>query len=79
MDTQLQNFVFDDLFFVNAYKRGWITHKFFSQREIYMWVDAQVKLRKITRYKAALEAEVKFGKGIATIFRALKAFEEQVI
>lgn len=42
--------------------------------EIFLWVDAQVKTRNISKTQAALEAEVKFHKDESTIWRALRSF-----
>jgi hypothetical protein len=75
MDIKLANTLFDDGIFSALYKAGFITAKIFTYREIYLWVQAQVKTRGITKNQAVLEAEVQFGKDERTIWRALNSFE----
>jgi hypothetical protein len=58
------------------YKAGFIAAEIFTYREIYLWVQAQMKIRSITKNQAALEAGGKFNKGERTIWRALNSFEE---
>lgn len=74
MDIKLANTLFDDGIFSALYKAGFITTKVFIYREIYLWVQAQVKTRGITKNQAVLEAEVKFQKDERTIWRALNSF-----
>ncbi|MBD1394606.1 hypothetical protein [Mucilaginibacter glaciei] len=74
MNIQLANTLFDDGVFSAMYKAGFITAKVFTYREIYLWVNAQVQTRAITKHQAVLEAEVKFGKDERTIWRALNCF-----
>jgi len=76
MNIQLANTLFDDDIFSALYKAGFITAKVFVYREIYLWVQAQVKTRGITKTQAVLEAEVKFMKDERTIWRALNSFED---
>lgn len=76
MDINLANALFDDGVFSELYKAGFITEKIFSYREIYLWVHAQMQTRKLTKNKAVLEAEVKFGKEERTIWRALNCFKQ---
>lgn len=76
MDINLANTLFDDGVFSALYKAGFITAKVFIYREIYLWVQAQVKTRGITRNQAVLEAEIKFKRDERTIWRALNAFED---
>jgi len=76
MNIQLANTLFDDDIFSALYKAGFITAKVFVYREIYLWVQAQVKTRGITKNQAVLEAEVKFMKDERTIWRALNSFED---
>lgn len=75
MIINLANTLFDDGVFSAMYKAGFITTKVFIYREIYLWVQAQVQTRKITKNQAVLEAEVKFMKDERTIWRALNSFE----
>jgi hypothetical protein len=76
MDIQLANTLFDDGVFSALYKAGFITTKVFTYREIYLWVQAQMKTRGITKNQAVLEAEIKFERDERTIWRALNSFDE---
>ncbi len=76
MNIKLANTLFDEGIFSAMYKAGFITTKVFTYREIYLWVQAQVKTRSISKNQAVLEAEVKFEKDERTIWRALNSFEE---
>jgi len=78
MNIQLANTLFDDDIFSALYKAGFITAKVFVYREIYLWVQAQVKTRGITKNQAVLEAEVKFMKDERTIWRALNSFGDDL-
>jgi hypothetical protein len=75
MEIKLANTLFDEGIFSALYKAGFITTKVFAYREIYLWVQAQVQTRGITKNQAVLEAEVKFRKDERTIWRALNSFE----
>lgn len=77
MDIQLANTLFDDGIFSTLYKAGFITTKVFTYREIYLWVQAQMKTRGITKHQAVLEAEIKFKKDERTVWRALNSFESK--
>jgi len=74
MDIQTANQLFDQGVLSAMYKAGFITTKVFTYREIYLWVNAQVQTRSITKNQAVLEAEVKFEKDERTIWRALNCF-----
>jgi hypothetical protein len=76
MNIQLANTLFDDGIFSALYKAGFITAKVIVYREIYLWVQAQIKTRGITKNQAVLEAELKFMKDERTIWRALNSFED---
>ncbi len=77
MNIKLANTLFDEGIFSAMYKAGFITTKVFIYREIFLWVQAQVKARGITKNQAVLEAEIKFTKDERTIWRALNSFEEK--
>jgi hypothetical protein len=77
MNINLANTLFDDGIFSTMYKAGFITTKVFVYREIYLWVQAQVKTRGISRNQAVLEAEIKFNKDERTIWRALNCFDDK--
>ena len=74
MDIRIANALFDDGTFTEMYKAGFITSKVFLYREIYLWIDLQMKTRSINKSQAVLEAQVKFRKEEMTIWRALKSF-----
>ncbi|MFD2145474.1 hypothetical protein [Mucilaginibacter antarcticus] len=74
MNIKTANALFDEGIFSELYKAGFITTKVFVYREIYLWVQAQVKARGISKNQAVLEAEVKFDKDERTIWRALNSF-----
>ena len=75
MDIKLANTLFDDGVFSALYKAGFITAKIFTYREIYLWINAQVQVRGLTKRQAVLEAEIKFNKDERTVWRALNSFE----
>jgi hypothetical protein len=77
MNIKLANTLFDDGVFSAMYKAGFITTKIFTYREIYLWINAQMQIRNITKNQAVLEAEVKFGKDERTIWRALNCFTDE--
>ncbi len=58
------------------YKAGFISDKIFTYLEIYLWIDMQMKVRGITKNQAVLEAEIKFKKGEASIWRAIGKFSK---
>ena len=77
MNINLANTLFDDGIFSAMYKAGFITSKVFIYREIYLWVNAQVKTRSITKNQAVLEAEIKFNRDERTIWRAMNSFQDK--
>ncbi len=77
MNIKIANTLFDDGIFSEMYKAGFITAKIFTYREIYLWVQAQMKVRGITKNQAVLEAGGKFNKDERTIWRALNSFAEK--
>lgn len=68
---QLSQALFDDKVMSEFYKSGVIGVKAFPYREIYLWVDLQVKVRGLSKNQAVLEAEIKFDKSERTIWNAL--------
>jgi hypothetical protein len=78
MNINIANTLFDDGIFSALFKAGFINSKVFTYREIYLWVQAQIKKRGITKSQAVLEAEIKFKKDERTIWRALNSFNEKV-
>jgi len=77
MNIQLANTLFDEGTFTQMYKAGFITAKVFLYREIYLWIQAQIKTRGISKRRAAFEAGLKFAKDERTIWRALNSFNEK--
>ncbi|MGZ3767183.1 MAG: hypothetical protein ACXVB0_14415 [Mucilaginibacter sp.] len=76
MNIKLANTLFDDGIFSEMYKAGFITSKIFTYREIYLWIQAQRKIRGISKNQAVQEAGGKFNKDERTIWRALNSFQE---
>ncbi|WP_461451082.1 hypothetical protein [Mucilaginibacter sp.] len=76
MNIQTANSLFDEGTFSAMYKAGFITTKVFIYREIYLWIQAQIKTRNLSKSQAVLEAGLKFRKDERTIWRALNSFEE---
>jgi hypothetical protein len=76
MNITTANLLFDEGTFSAMYKAGFITAKVFIYREIYLWIQAQIKTRNLSKRQAVLEAEVKFKKDERTIWRALNSFED---
>ena len=74
MNITIANQLFDQGIFAELYKAGFINAKLFSYREIYLWVQAQMQTRNLTKNQAVLEAELKFNKDERTIWRALNSF-----
>ena len=76
MNIKVANTLFDDGIFSELYKAGFITAKVFTYREIYLWVQAQIQTRGISKNQAVLEAGGKFNRDERTIWRALNSFDE---
>ena len=74
MNISTANNLFNQGLLTEMYKAGFITAKIFVYREIYLWVNAQVQSRGISKNQAVLEAEVKFEKDERTIWRAMNSF-----
>ena len=70
---QLLNTLFDSGVYDQLFKAGLISAKVSYYRDIYMFVDAQMKARGITKEQAVIEAELKFQCGRATVYRALSS------
>jgi len=78
MNIQTANTLFNEGTFTQMYKAGFITYKVFLYREIYLWIQAQMKTRQITKSQAVTEAQGKFNKDARTIWRALNSFNEAI-
>jgi len=79
MNITIANQLFDQGIFSELYKSGFINTKLFTYREIYLWVQAQMQTRGLTKNQAVLEAEVKFNKDERTIWRALNSFTTDTV
>ena len=75
MDIRLLQTLCDEGIMGELYKSGFIGPKVFVDRDIFLWVDLQVKTRAITKNQAVLEAEIRFQKSRASIWNALKRFK----
>jgi hypothetical protein len=75
MNIKLANTLFDDGIFSELFRAGFITAKVFLYREIYLWVNAQMQTRGLSKRQSVLEASIKFDKDERTIWRALESFE----
>ncbi|WP_259071187.1 hypothetical protein HDF24_24030 [Mucilaginibacter sp. X4EP1] len=76
MNIKIANTLFNDGIFSAMYKAGFITDKIFLYREVYLWINAQMLTRGISKNQAVLEAEIKFNRDERTIWRALNSFQE---
>ena len=76
MNIKTANALFNEGIFSELYKAGFVTNKLFTYREIYLWVQAQMQVRGITKNQAVIEAQWKFEKDERTIWRALNSFSE---
>ena len=75
MDKKVTQALFDEGTMAALVKAGFISAKAFLYRDIYLWVDAQIKTRNITKNKAVDEAEIKFNVSDRTVWSALKRFD----
>jgi hypothetical protein len=75
MDRKLLLAFFDDGLMSALYKAGFINYTAFLYRDIYLWIDVQIKTRNISKRQAVMEATDKFNKSERTIRYALKSFE----
>jgi len=74
MNIITANKIVEDGLAAELYKSGFLPAKFFTYYDIYLWVDMQIKVRRITKRTAVHEAEIKFDVQEMTIWRALKSF-----
>lgn len=56
------------------YISGFLSIKMLDYIDIYLWVDAQIKTRGISKRQSVLEASVMFSKDERTIWRAVRCF-----
>jgi len=75
LSIRTANKLFEDGIFSAMYRAGFISSKVFLYREIYLWIQAQLQTRGISKNKAVVEASIKFNKDERTIWRALNSFE----
>jgi hypothetical protein len=77
MTIQTANFLFNNGTLTELYKAGFLTDKVFLYREIYLWINAQMHVRGITKNRAVLEAEAYFNRDERTIWRAINKFSDE--
>lgn len=75
MDQKVTLTLFDEGIMSALYKAGFIGVKAFKYRDIYLWVDTQMKVRGVNKNQAVLEAEIKFNVSEQTVWNALKSFK----
>lgn len=75
MEEKYKLMMFENGFMTALYKAGFVGTKPFLYRDIFLWVDAQIKTRRIPKGTAITEAEVFFDASKRTVKRALKSFE----
>lgn len=76
---QLLNTLFETGVYDQLYKAGLVSAKLSSYRDIYLYVDAQIKTRGIGKEAAVVEASVIFKVGRATVYRALSSLNMPMI
>lgn len=76
MDNKIILTLFDDNIMSALFRAGFISPKVFLYRDIYLWVDAQITVRGITKTQAVIEATEKFNKSESRIWIALKCFDQ---
>ncbi len=82
MTIQTANLLFDNGTLADLYKAGFLSDKIFVYREIYLWINAQIHARGITKSRAVFEAQAFFDRDERTIWRALNNFsneEEEIL
>lgn len=57
------------------YRAGFIGTKPFLYRDIYLFVDMLMKVKKVCKTAAVMEAAIKFDKSEQTVWTAIKSFE----
>lgn len=76
---QILNTLFETGVFDQLYKAGLISSKLSIYRDIYLYVDAQMKTRGIGKEQAVIEASVTFNCSRPTIYRALSSLKMPLI
>lgn len=75
MEENLKLLLFNNGTMSELYKAGFIGTKPFLYRDIFLWVDMQMKVKGVCKTAAVMEASIKFNKSEVTIWSALKSFE----
>lgn len=75
LENKVTQALYDDGIMSALFKAGFIGAKAFLYRDIYLWVDVQMKARPISKNKAMFEATLKFNVSEDTIKRAIKSFK----
>lgn len=76
---QILNTLFETGVFDQLYKAGLISSKLSTYRDIYLYVDAQMKTRGLCKEQAVVAASVQFDVDRRTIYRALAALKMPLI
>ncbi|WP_342644633.1 hypothetical protein [Mucilaginibacter sp. CSA2-8R] len=79
MTIQTANSLFDNGTLADLYKAGFLSEKIFLYREIYLWINAQIFARGISKNRAVFEAQEFFDRDQRTIWRALNNFEDEEV
>jgi hypothetical protein len=74
MNITTANQLFNSGALSEMFKAGFISPKIFTYREIYLWVEAQMECRGLSKNKAVFEAQGHFKKDERTIWRAVNSF-----
>lgn len=76
---QLLNSLFESGVYDQLYKAGLISSKVSFYRDIYLYVDAQMRINGRRKTQAVIAASVKFDCTTVTVYSALKALQMPLI
>lgn len=75
MIDKVKAVLYDDEIMQGLFKAGFINATVFEQRDIYLWVTTQIKVRKISKHQAMIDATYKFKRHYNTIDKAVTKFK----
>lgn len=75
MDEKLKLLLFNNGVMSEMYKAGLIGTKPFFYRDVYLWVDMQMKVKGVCKTAAVTMASEKFDCNEKTVWNALRAFD----
>lgn len=75
MTDKLRAVIFDDEIMQGLFQAGFISATVFTQRDIFLWVDAQTRILKISKHQAMIKASYKWKMHYNTIDKACKKFK----